>query len=656
MCDRRTDRWTYGREGNVSSLLGRGEHISVVIPNRDGDGTNRDGYEMMCPGRVSITFLLAKSNGLRNDQSKRAFTVICYICLRLNCTKDLTLQKSTQAQVTHALIPNRPLWSVSGQLTLRIVYRVAVIFLSVCFSESYKGFQNRIPNGQNVPHPCKPNYLWPGVGHLNRNGGGIRNQFGLDFYEANMQWTTTLCQKDSDGDGRTNGEELGDPNCVWTEGAAPELTIGLSHPGICEPFNSATCSGKNDDIDCSTPGLNCPSLDRENSNDLLNVTLRFPETPVPAVETTYLCMTFDLPNDTDYHLIATQPIINNEYVMHHILLYGCDDNVRPQTVPGECNMGSCNIIIGGWTVGSYGDCSHEDAGFLVGRSGFKRVMMQFHWNNPMQVTNYKDSSGMLLHLTRNMRMNNAGVLMVGQSYLLLPPGEERINVEGDCTAQMSRAFLKGPIRFVSAVNHMHYLGRYMRMEHYRANIKLRDFTYEENFSYDSPKGFEYPNSIEFLPGDEIRLTCGFQTKDRSKTVFSGEGTSDEMCYGFLTFYPLENINYPHCVKWKSFDIVSLYTETEIDNCGFKDFVNVTHPTTAELHRRVMTHCGYLGQCREECISIIKEVKQNPCMQGDINFFLREQARMRPELAQIALFFSAIDSCNTEITQRSCPRA
>ena len=37
---------------------------------------------------------------------------------------------------------------------------------------------------------------------------------------------------DSDGDGRTNGQELGDPSCVWTEGAFVEKT-GLSHPGKC---------------------------------------------------------------------------------------------------------------------------------------------------------------------------------------------------------------------------------------------------------------------------------------------------------------------------------------------------------------------------------------------------------------------------------------
>ena len=43
--------------------------------------------------------------------------------------------------------------------------------------------------------------------------------------------TETLCRKDSDGDGKTNGEEVGDPNCVCTMGAVPENIDNLSHPG-----------------------------------------------------------------------------------------------------------------------------------------------------------------------------------------------------------------------------------------------------------------------------------------------------------------------------------------------------------------------------------------------------------------------------------------
>ena len=36
---------------------------------------------------------------------------------------------------------------------------------------------------------------------------------------------------DSDNDGLTNGEELGDPNCIWEFGQRPEYSETRGHPG-----------------------------------------------------------------------------------------------------------------------------------------------------------------------------------------------------------------------------------------------------------------------------------------------------------------------------------------------------------------------------------------------------------------------------------------
>lgn len=55
-----------------------------------------------------------------------------------------------------------------------------------------------------------------------------------------------------------------------------------------------------------------------------NLSFTFPETRVPARETTYYCQLFDLPVDDDYHLVATEPILVNKDTVHHILLFGCD--------------------------------------------------------------------------------------------------------------------------------------------------------------------------------------------------------------------------------------------------------------------------------------------------------------------------------------------
>ena len=101
----------------------------------------------------------------------------------------------------------------------------------------YQSYQAAIPNGANVMVDGSP---WPGVGHDNRAGAGARNPFGQDFKAAALTWTQDLCQKDSDADGQTNGEELGDPSCVWVPGATPERTTSITNPGISDSTASGT--------------------------------------------------------------------------------------------------------------------------------------------------------------------------------------------------------------------------------------------------------------------------------------------------------------------------------------------------------------------------------------------------------------------------------
>ena len=80
------------------------------------------------------------------------------------------------------------------------------------------------------------------MGHVDRNGGGARNQFGINFAAADHTWSKTLCTSDSDGDGVTDGVELGDPCCKWTVGATPQVTTDISHPGLATSKTSRSCS------------------------------------------------------------------------------------------------------------------------------------------------------------------------------------------------------------------------------------------------------------------------------------------------------------------------------------------------------------------------------------------------------------------------------
>ncbi|VEL24698.1 unnamed protein product [Protopolystoma xenopodis] len=54
-------------------------------------------------------------------------------------------------------------------------------------------------------------------------------------------WTEELCKMDSDGDGITNGEELGVPGCTWDRREPKLLPEAESHPGVCEPLYDPKC-------------------------------------------------------------------------------------------------------------------------------------------------------------------------------------------------------------------------------------------------------------------------------------------------------------------------------------------------------------------------------------------------------------------------------
>ncbi|EGZ08257.1 hypothetical protein PHYSODRAFT_565122 [Phytophthora sojae] len=111
----------------------------------------------------------------------------------------------------------------------------------------FEKFVARLPNGANVPGV-------EALGHVNPEfdgtGDDARNDFGEDFEDMGELWTKELCEADSDDDGQTNGQELGDPCCEWNAETAstPRWTEGVSHPGDATKKSDVTLWAS---IDCS---------------------------------------------------------------------------------------------------------------------------------------------------------------------------------------------------------------------------------------------------------------------------------------------------------------------------------------------------------------------------------------------------------------------
>jgi len=533
---------------------------------------------------------------------------------------------------------------------LCLVISLALLGVSL----AYPSYQDIIPNGNNVNHPCKVNYRWPGLGHLNPLGGGERNPFGEDFSRLGRTWNTALCQLDSDGDGLTNGQELGDPQCTWTPGQTA-LRTGITHPGVCEPLDSPQCQGRNDFVSCELDEFdNCETINRP---QVRSTDLRFSRIQVPPTETNYFCMTFDLPTDQDYHLIAYEPLIDNANVMHHILLYGCrDPNGQRLDTPALCGMSDanndCTEIIGLWAVGVSGYCFPDGLGFRFGGTEYSRVRFEAHYNNPELRSDYTDASGLRLYYQpAQPQYEDLYTFMIGQRLLAIPPGEPRVEAVGVCPGDCTRAVMNKPAYIISGINHMHYLGRSMKIEIFRDGKLYRTVTNEDYYSYDNPIEHKHDPFIEILPGDEIKTTCVFNSLSSDRHIYYGDGTQDEMCFGFLQIYPKDALPAEaSCVSLGAASACDVAFGTPVGNCDWKVFTNGSHPDTKGWWQEVDKNCNLDGFCRPECKEISERVKNHPCLKGPASSWVNY---VFDQFHEGTALRAKLHSCNSEDSAKDC---
>lgn len=109
-----------------------------------------------------------------------------------------------------------------------LVIAAAAVALALSAStpsvDAYGKYVKLLPNGGDIPDT-------PNCGHIDPAGQEGVNDFGKAFKKFGNTWNKNLCMADSDGDGFTNGQEMGDPCCTWTPtNTAGLITEGISHP------------------------------------------------------------------------------------------------------------------------------------------------------------------------------------------------------------------------------------------------------------------------------------------------------------------------------------------------------------------------------------------------------------------------------------------
>jgi hypothetical protein len=258
--------------------------------------------------------------------------------------------------------------------------------------------------------------------------------------------------------------------------------------------------------------------------------------PPGGADNLYQCFTFHSPFDGVTQGTAWAPIIDDERVVHHWILYRTK-TVQPEGGVMPCQMPQDATFVAGWAPGGENFVFPEDVGLEMGGPD-DYFILQMHYHNAAGHEDAVDASGVAFCTTDVPRENDAGVYTLGTLHIDIPPYTEGWQTMGQCGSFLT-SFLPQPVHIISSFPHMHELGTEFRTEILRGGDDgpVETLVSIDDWAFDSQKHYPHDPPVTFDPGDAIRTTCVYDNPT-SQAVHFGEKTEDEMCFNFVLLYPI----------------------------------------------------------------------------------------------------------------------
>ena len=332
-------------------------------------------------------------------------------------------------------------------------------------------------------------------------------------------WTEDLCQHDSDGDGFTNGEELGDPCCLFkfqADGVDPDYQALMDGWEVTHPGDATAFPTENPSVSCAAyedSGTVRSSFCNE-GEECYSVEFRMKPHVIASDKTTYVDFVFDLPAEdaarcaSGCYMIGAVPIIEHSMV-HHYFTGACyghtwasegleNGDARPIqdefASAGDIaeladSFTTCGQIVMGWAPGQDPMVIYPEnvASYMTGLTGFR---MQVHFDNPSLVAGEVDvGSGFTFHYVVAPRAHQIGGINTQKVFYdfggIRDYGVQGQPVDTAIPAGLKRWFLTRECVISGATEpaypydvgfHAHLLGREMYMDLWRGGkrFSIRD--------------------------------------------------------------------------------------------------------------------------------------------------------------------------------------
>jgi len=243
---------------------------------------------------------------------------------------------------------------------------------------------------------------------------------------------------------------------------------------------------------------------------------------VPAGSEEHPQFIFDSPwGDDDVQVLAYRPVTDNSRILHHWILY-------ENSTGGIFGGGLGGKFLVGWAPGSQGNTGMPDDVGMYMPGGADKLRLDVHYYNLASAQAESDSSGVELCITRTPRANTATVSGLTGSATARVGRSDNVS---SCTVNLTGT---DHVTMLSVSPHMHKLGVHAKLELTRAGQTTA--LHDAPFDFEDQRIYEL-DQLEIRDGDVLTTTCSYEN-DTGRTVTFGENSDDEMCFNFVTYYPM----------------------------------------------------------------------------------------------------------------------
>ncbi|MEM6991059.1 MAG: hypothetical protein AAF721_11190 [Myxococcota bacterium] len=252
----------------------------------------------------------------------------------------------------------------------------------------------------------------------------------------------------------------------------------------------------------------------------------------------YQCFLVDSPGAVSVTGWDVRP--GNDRIVHHVIGYqvvSASAAQQARDLSAGADGFDCSgtgppvdaIALFGWAPGTGAVNFPEGLGFTI--DGELPLILEVHYNiagGPGEV----DRTEAVLEIDPNGTEREVTGFDLYDTTFVAPPGTASFTTSA--RVSVDDALLGSRMRLLGASPHMHTLGVSQRVDIIRSD-GTRECLFEmPRWDFNWQQFYWFANDIHIAPGDELELTCEFDTTSRTDAVTWGEGTLDEMCLnGFV---------------------------------------------------------------------------------------------------------------------------